>query len=261
MQQQSAHPAILAAIAMARILDEMRLQQLITMLDSGSLSLTSGVLHVQQVLHFSAAESRMAVNLFRRWQEWGKDVQTLITTLQAVHATCTAVQNEIPSVRLVWTGPVSLPGSTRTTGSVLIDLIDHAQQEIIIVGYALAETARQIFEHLARAQQRGVQVTMIIDRMEEEKPLRVLRACWPRNQDWPILYTRQASISDSKSALHAKAVIVDSHSLLATSANLSYHGLAGNIELGVLVEGHVAQEAVTLLKLLITEEICVKVDE
>lgn len=258
--QQSTHPAIHAAITVARSLNETRFQQLLTMLDGGNLSLTAGVLHLQRVLHFPAAESRTVISLFRRWQEWGKDIQTLITTLQAIRATCTAMQDEVPSVCLVWTGPVSLPGATRTTGSVLIELIDHAQQEIVIVGYALAETARDIFKHLADAQQRGVQIVMIIDRMEEEKPLRVLRTCWPRNQDWPILYTRQASISDSKSALHAKAVIVDGHSLLATSANLSYHGLAGNIELGVLVEGRIAQEAVTLLKLLITEEICIQVN-
>src|SRR5579885_2369472 len=122
MQQQPVHPAIRVAITVARSLDETHFQQLITLLDGGNLSLKVGVLHVQQVLHFPAAESRLIVSLFRRWQEWGKGVQALTTTLQAIRATCTAIQDEVPSVSLVWTGPVSLPGATRTTRSVLIDL-------------------------------------------------------------------------------------------------------------------------------------------
>ena len=260
MQKQPVHPAILAAITVARSLDETRFQQLITALDNAILPLTTGILQVQRLFHFSTSESRTIVTLLRLWQEWGRDIQALITTLQAVRITSITVQAEAPSVSLVWTGPVSLPGPTRTTGSTLIDLIDHAQQEIVIVGYTLTVSARRIIEHLAQAQLRDIQVVLIVDRMEENKLLPVLKSCWPSDQELPLLYTRQASSSDPKSALHAKAVIVDSRTILATSANLSYHGLAGNIELGLLVEGHVAWEAVTLLKSLITEEICVKVD-
>jgi len=261
MQQQPAHPAILAAITVARMLEETRLQQLIAALDNRTLSLADGPLQVQHLLRFSAAESRSIVSLFRQWQTWDKDSQSLTVTLQAVHVACATMQSEAPAVSLVWTGPVSLPGPTRTTSSVLIDLIDHAQQEIVVVGYTLAPTARSIIEHLAQALERGVQVVMIVDRMEEKKQLDALHACWPKKQNWPSLYTRQASISDAKSALHAKVIVVDSRALLATSANLSYHGLAGNIELGLLVEGRVAFEAVTLLKSLIIDEIFVKVDD
>jgi phosphatidylserine/phosphatidylglycerophosphate/cardiolipin synthase-like enzyme len=260
MQQPPAHPAILAVITVARSLDEPRFQQLISALDNATLLLTTGVLQVQRLLHFTAAESRTIVTLLRLWQAWDRDIQALITTLLAVRATSVAIQAEAPSVSLVWTGPVSLPGSTRPTSSTLIDLIDHAQQEIVIVGYTLAISARRIIEHLAQAQQRGVQVVLIVDRMEENQLIPVLKSCWPLDKELPLLYTRQASPNDPKSALHAKAVIVDSRSILATSANLSYHGLAGNIELGLLVEGLVALEAVTLLKLLITEEIFMRVD-
>lgn len=37
-------------------------------------------------------------------------------------------------------------------------------------------------------------------------------------------------------ALHAKVISVDQNKTLITSANLSYHGQEGNIELGTLVE-------------------------
>lgn len=260
MQQQPVHPAIHAAIDLVRSLDEPRFEYLLTALEGEKLSLANSVLQVQRLLHFTFIQSRSLVNLFRLWQAWGKDIQMLIATLQTIRATSATIQDEAPIVSLVWTGPVSLPGSIRTTSSVLIDLIDHARQEIVIAGYTLTLSIKPIITRLAQAQQRDVQVVLIVDRMEENQLLPVLKSCWPRDQELPLLYTRQASPHDPKSALHAKAIVVDGRAILATSANLSYHGMAGNIELGLLVEGKVAQEAVTLLKLLITEEVCVKVD-
>ena len=41
---------------------------------------------------------------------------------------------------------------------------------------------------------------------------------------------------DKMSALHAKILSVDGKRTLISSANLSYHGMSGNIELGCLVE-------------------------
>lgn len=41
---------------------------------------------------------------------------------------------------------------------------------------------------------------------------------------------------DSMAALHAKMISVDQNQTLITSANLSYHGQQGNIELGMLAE-------------------------
>ena len=41
---------------------------------------------------------------------------------------------------------------------------------------------------------------------------------------------------DKMAALHAKVISVDQRKTLITSANLSYHGQQGNIELGTLIE-------------------------
>ena len=41
---------------------------------------------------------------------------------------------------------------------------------------------------------------------------------------------------DKMAALHAKVISVDMKQTLITSANLSYHGQQGNIELGALIE-------------------------
>ena len=45
-----------------------------------------------------------------------------------------------------------------------------------------------------------------------------------------------AGSKDSMAALHAKVISVDEQQTLITSANLSYHGQEGNIELGTLVD-------------------------
>ncbi len=42
--------------------------------------------------------------------------------------------------------------------------------------------------------------------------------------------------------LHAKILSVDDRAVLITSANLTYHGLFSNLELGVVVYGRVAGE-------------------
>ncbi len=39
-------------------------------------------------------------------------------------------------------------------------------------------------------------------------------------------------------ASHAKIISVDSERVLVSSANLSYHGLAGNVEMGFLVKSY-----------------------
>jgi len=43
--------------------------------------------------------------------------------------------------------------------------------------------------------------------------------------------------------MHAKCLLVDSRDLLVTSANFTFHGLHGNIEIGVRLSGAPAVEA------------------
>ena len=44
------------------------------------------------------------------------------------------------------------------------------------------------------------------------------------------------NFEDKMAALHAKVICVDGYKSLISSANLSYHGLEGNIELGTVIE-------------------------
>ncbi|MFL5627744.1 MAG: phospholipase D-like domain-containing protein [Ktedonobacteraceae bacterium] len=248
---------IAEVVAIARVLNDMQIRQLVAALSSGALPLSVGVLQVQYMLHLSTYEARSVAKMLNNWwKEEGSSV-SLVTALLASRAAYTRALADAPSVRLVWTGPISTPASTRSTMGVLLDLIDKAQQEIVIVGYILTESVSIVFEHLAAAQRRGVQVILIGDRMEGKIP--ILQTCWPVGQRLPLLYTRAETPDDPKSALHAKLAIADQRYLFVTSANLSYHGLTGNIEIGVEIEGLVAADAMALLNRLIADGVCTKI--
>ena len=49
------------------------------------------------------------------------------------------------------------------------------------------------------------------------------------------LYEYNRNGDDKMAALHAKMIVVDGMSSLVSSANLSYHGMQGNIEMGILI--------------------------
>jgi len=55
------------------------------------------------------------------------------------------------------------------------------------------------------------------------------------NRNFFKIYEYAGKVDDKMAALHAKTIIVDNKKMLISSANLSYHGLEGNIEIGVLI--------------------------
>ena len=63
--------------------------------------------------------------------------------------------------------------------------------------------------------------------------------------------------NDNKmAALHAKIISVDNQISLVSSANLSYHGLQGNIEIGILITSNkVAKEIKGLLEQLLFQKV------
>jgi len=52
------------------------------------------------------------------------------------------------------------------------------------------------------------------------------------------VYNYPKQKDDHMSALHAKVLSVDGNKTLITSANLSFHGQEGNLELGTLIESN-----------------------
>jgi cardiolipin synthase len=150
----------------------------------------------------------------------------------AVHAVSRARQRQ--SVSVVWTGPESGVSSSRLTAAAVIDLINTARSEILLVSYA-THNEPSIKAALSAATARHVAVTLLAERHEDNPSytaagtpfsgLNVLRLHWPTSSRPP------------GAALHAKIIVVDDQVALVGSANLTSRAMESNLECGILIRG------------------------
>jgi cardiolipin synthase len=140
----------------------------------------------------------------------------------------------LQALAVVWTGPESGIAISRLTAATVIDLIDAAQREILLVSYA-TQTEPAISAALEAAAARGVEITLLLERHADnpaytapETPfpgLGAIRLYWPRGQRPP------------GAALHAKVIVVDDGVALVGSANLTSRAMEANLECGILIRG------------------------
>jgi phosphatidylserine/phosphatidylglycerophosphate/cardiolipin synthase-like enzyme len=153
--------------------------------------------------------------------------------LNAAHDEATA-----QTVDVVWTGPESSDVSVRRSAAVLLQLIEGAEADLIIMSFASFRIP-DVEAALRSAADRGVQLHLIMESTEESSGRyrgfgasafgalghkgNVSYYCWPREK------------RPGGALLHAKAVIADGRSALITSANLTERAIDSNIELGLLI--------------------------
>lgn len=145
------------------------------------------------------------------------------------------------SVSVVWTGPESGVSSSRLTAAAVIELIDAARSQILLVSYA-THTEPSIAAALSAAAARGVEVTLLAERHEDNPSytapdtpfpgLHALRLHWPARSRPP------------GAALHAKIIVVDDQVALVGSANLTGRAMESNLECGILIRGGLQPQAV-----------------
>jgi phosphatidylserine/phosphatidylglycerophosphate/cardiolipin synthase-like enzyme len=113
--------------------------------------------------------------------------------------------------------------------------------EILLVGYSL--TAQdgsemiEIIELLGAASRNQAQITVVLHKDSEAQNRANLLAVWDVFAVKPTIYTWEPQAAAPYSKMHAKVLVVDRFDVLVTSANLTYHGLHENIELGLRVRG------------------------
>jgi len=160
--------------------------------------------------------------------------------VQALRIQHDEMRPKLLDAELVATLPPETPGVARPTDRVVREMIDHAEKEIILLGYEL--TDRTLVNLLAAAVSRGANVIMICDRIRGAAA-RVLEA-WPKATQRPrIFHDREREGGPPYASMHAKCLLVDGSNFLVTSANFTFHGLHGNIEIGVRLSGAPANEA------------------
>jgi cardiolipin synthase A/B len=147
----------------------------------------------------------------------------------------------LQSVAVVWTGPESGVTTSRLTAATVIDLIDAARREILLISYA-TRTEPAISAALAAASGRGVEITVLIERHADNPGytsrvapfpgLGAIRLHWPPGPRPP------------GASLHAKVIVVDDVIALVGSANLTSRAMEANLECGILIRGGLQPRAI-----------------
>lgn len=129
---------------------------------------------------------------------------------------------------LVTTAPPSFLIRTKPTKITVDTMIRSANSSILITGYSLSEYLSELIDCLIQKSQQGVFVKFFVNHIEDQKSFE--RVCRYKGRFLRIYnYPKH---EDTMAALHAKVISIDQQETLITSANLSYHGHEGNIELG-----------------------------
>lgn len=154
--------------------------------------------------------------------------------MDIISLVCTAYShNTGDKCDLVITAPASFRLRARRTEDVVYHLITEAQQSITITGYSISEYFDGMLDCMIQKSTTGVYVNLYVNDIEKhDEQLQRVKAY--RGQ-YLHLFEYNKNKEDQMAALHAKVIVVDGISSFVSSANLSYHGMHGNIEMGMLV--------------------------
>lgn len=140
--------------------------------------------------------------------------------------------SDADKVSLVVTAPPSLSINARATMNVVQSMINGAERNILITGYSLSSYFSELVDTIVLKSQCGIFVKFFVNDIDKQPGFeKILRY---KGRFLKIYNYHQED--DKMAALHAKVISVDQKQTLITSANLSYHGQQGNIELGTLIE-------------------------
>jgi phosphatidylserine/phosphatidylglycerophosphate/cardiolipin synthase-like enzyme len=229
-------------------LSDIDLRSLKTAIETNRIAIPFSELQVARVISRQhVAEVMQSLDAFNRRGFSGPQIAIVIELLLNDRSSGVRVE---PSVDLVTSGPEA-PGITnRDTAVVVRELFRHAEQSVLLFGYAVYQ-GDEVFHTLA-------------ERMEERTSLKVRLflniarpdgdACPPevlvsqfmqrfRDSQWPsgcrlpeVFYDPRSVAVNARSSLHAKCVVVDRRHVFVSSANFTRAGQERNIEVGLKLE-------------------------
>ncbi|MFC2735935.1 phospholipase D-like domain-containing protein [Parascardovia denticolens] len=170
---------------------------------------------------------------------------------------CAALTTEnTEKVSLVVTAPPSFRIDAKPTMTVVQSMLEGVKRNILITGYSLSSYFSELTDTIIEKSQKGVFVKFFINNVEKQPDVDKLL----RYKGRFLQIYDYSNEEDKMAALHAKVISVDMRQTLITSANLSYHGQQGNIELGTLIEsGRTAKQLDEVMTQLIFKKIFRKV--
>jgi phosphatidylserine/phosphatidylglycerophosphate/cardiolipin synthase-like enzyme len=137
------------------------------------------------------------------------------------------------SLEIVSTTPVSFLAKTRKTKPVIEELLVGAENNILLTAYSISDYFDDFLKLINNKSKQGVVVELFVNKYEQMRS--VLSDIVHTNRRYFKVYEYSGKVDDKMAALHAKVILVDGNKMLISSANLSYHGLDGNIEIGTLI--------------------------
>jgi phosphatidylserine/phosphatidylglycerophosphate/cardiolipin synthase-like enzyme len=200
-------------------------------------------------------------NLVDVWQAEanGLDEKAMAIALSTA-AHCQAKLRQELSAELVWTGPnpASLP--LRRTDQALLQLIRAAQQDLLIVSFAIYNIP-EIVKALMAAIDRGVDVRIVAEMPEASDgkiAYGVVTAFGSQILERVKVYNwqkekRPVDEQGRYGSLHAKCAVCDGQHLFISSANLTEYAMSLNIEMGILIHNRsLSQQIIEQINTLIS---------
>lgn len=187
----------------------------------------------------------LCLRFLQDWRAKASGVSSAEVAIALRTAACSQRSREADqAVEIVWTGPRSEEVSFRHTEQAILQVLNSAQNRILLVSYAVYAIPN-IQEAVVRAAKRGVKITVVVetpDKMDVQSEYSTLQALGDEVARCSTVYywpkeNRKADASGKLGILHVKCVVGDGRWLFLSSANLTKYAFSLNMELGVLVTG------------------------
>jgi phosphatidylserine/phosphatidylglycerophosphate/cardiolipin synthase-like enzyme len=177
--------------------------------------------------------------LLKEWSRLGRDDAVSPDSVVLALDTAQGIRSRQQEMRIefVWTGPIGMRTGLRTTYLVARELIGSARDSVLLVDYSLnfnperAGAGSVVLDDLKAAAARGVHIKFIVH--DDPANWLAIQKSWPLAAARPAVLTWTPAETAGWQKLHAKLILTDDVDLLVTSANLTYHGLERNMELGI----------------------------
>ena len=141
------------------------------------------------------------------------------------------------NIRVVVSGSSWMGGGSGSIDSALRQLFARANDEVVLVVYAISGGAPTLFQQFETLLQRGIRLRMLINRYEKQHSS-IRNALEHFQRQFPgLIHLYSFNPPHDQADLHAKIMIVDRKYALVGSANLSLRGLMDNHELDLILEG------------------------
>lgn len=190
----------------------------------------------------TARERALLERLTELWtQVTDVDPMALSLALRSAQITAEDVAS-MQTVELVWTGPRTEAVPVRRSDQALLEVIESAEREVLLVSYAVFNVPK-IAESLSKAVGRGARVRLVLEFQggwegdQTYDPLATLGEL-PGGIEvyhWP--FSKRPDLGARRGYIHVKCTVADRDLAFISSANLTAYAMEANMELGVLIRG------------------------